>query len=814
MSDIVKETINYFQPPSNYFWRWAENGDVIEWVNGSTICYREELMFILKGMETDDLPPLGSLLLTLSACQDNWKKSNDYFGVLRGLLKVMKAESMDPKDESIEFHIHQALKFLDTLNELPEDFRKGAFKKHLFYEIFIEEVETENKTSEIISEFASGRLDQQISRFGPEITRKPFFYEIQLLSRCLKRFPNKETLELKIRTGLENLPDAFEFEEPEIEQLDLLGQLQADPKTEGVARLTKALVAALNIPMHAEKSSDLSFGGYSDITNRGNFDRLLLTELAQEDALLTARLVNNEALFLRREEPPDQQKRERVILVDSSIKLWGLPRVFAISAALGCFLNNKNNSSSKAYSLGNTDYKEIDLTTKRGLIDALDNLDIGLNCYEALANVNKAKQAISDSESVLITEQETVKDFNFSLLLSELPHPLNYIITVSREGDFKLFEVIKGRYKQLSTAKFDLEKILFKSYEAPKKREVQGAIPAYLNKTVSPLLFPTTGASGTGNNCFYEDDLGAVLVSEQQRVLYWSKKECGARELLNYIEKGEYRFGFDGLSTIYILVFLKNTTLLKMYKFFINQDESKCIILSERISKPVEAVFHNNSYYIETGTELIIYDCIKDKLAQRKGDVIDPDIFNEYFANLPSNKSSILKGFVYNGYSVLQNVKKIHVNQYGVLCVDDHEIMNLGNVIKLSKEKVNKGVLNGKLENPTVEYLLENPFIKFRRFIWKDGSEAVVDSRGLLHLKSSDTSLPEITIILSIGKSTACWASDGAITGSYYFTSLPPSSLIPSDNFYRNYIKPFTEVISGKLEDGGGKLALLRSSDF
>ena len=52
---------------------------------------------------------------------------------------------------------------------------------------------------------------------------------------------------------------------------------------------------------------------------------------------------------------------------------------------------------------------------------------------------------------------------------------------------------------------------------------------------------------------------------------------------------------------------------------------------------------------------------------------------------------------------------------------------------------------------------------------WDDGSQAFLDSRGLLHLRSSDRSLSEISIVLTDG-SLAGWCSDGRLWGDRYFT--------------------------------------------
>jgi hypothetical protein len=53
---------------------------------------------------------------------------------------------------------------------------------------------------------------------------------------------------------------------------------------------------------------------------------------------------------------------------------------------------------------------------------------------------------------------------------------------------------------------------------------------------------------------------------------------------------------------------------------------------------------------------------------------------------------------------------------------------------------------------------------------WDDGSCAVLDSRGLLHLTSADRSIPAITLLLAEGEMTG-WCSDGRMWGKRYFIS-------------------------------------------
>jgi hypothetical protein len=58
---------------------------------------------------------------------------------------------------------------------------------------------------------------------------------------------------------------------------------------------------------------------------------------------------------------------------------------------------------------------------------------------------------------------------------------------------------------------------------------------------------------------------------------------------------------------------------------------------------------------------------------------------------------------------------------------------------------------------------------------WPKGNRAFLDSRGLLHLKSHDSSIPEVSLVLREGEATG-WASDGLMCGPRFFLSQPPGA--------------------------------------
>src|SRR5690606_38087023 len=109
---------------------------------------------------------------------------------------------------------------------------------------------------------------------------------------------------------------------------------QDHPELRGVARLARQLLSIVQWPRPLVEMAELQAGGFSDIANRGSLDRLRLSELAHDELTLAVRLANGEAMYLRREVPPSIPPRERLVLLDVGIRMWGVPRVFATAVAM------------------------------------------------------------------------------------------------------------------------------------------------------------------------------------------------------------------------------------------------------------------------------------------------------------------------------------------------------------------------------------------------------------------------------------------------------------------------------------------------
>jgi hypothetical protein len=790
--------IEYFRPPTDYYWRWTDAGYVIEWRQGDTICYREDVLAVLKKLAAEGWPPLGSILLVLSACRENVGT----IGLHEYWDRVRPGKDKDELDIIIEF--------LKMVAALPVELRTGNNRIWLLYIIFKKvsvRIKADN-TAYYLNVFNSGRIDRIVfGEYLPGEEQAPYYNgfafndDIGWLSDAYESFPTLADMERAVRTGLPELPEAAEFEEPEQETGDLLEQLEQDPNTAGLAQLTHRLVAALNIPMHAHGSSDQLFGGVSDITNRGNFDRLLLSELAHDDLSLMARLANNEALYLRREELPSHPEKQRILLIDTTIKMWGLPRVFAVSAALACARNNKAKAQVLSYALFGNRFKVVDLTTKDGVVNSLEQLDAALHCGRGLTSFMDQAKLSQEDEVFLITEEEATHSVMFQSILSSLKKPVNFLVTVNRGGRLQFYEYSRGHRKLLSEAKFDLQELLFNTKAKKKtwkKRHLSHDLPMFFHELRHPLFFPASKIK-FNSDCFYELKRDHVVgVTIDQRVMYWNSRTRGARQFIEYLEPGRFCIGSNGAAMIYILVYSGSAKCCRLYKVSTESGNVEMIKLPETFAQVNEMAFDGGYFYIKANDHLFSVEADTGAIYAGASKLSRFSEIVLRYKNRPVN-ISYFKKLINDGYTTLSSVKSVYINHDGGLAFDDRHIA-LGYksetiLIKHNNEDRHKKMKAWNTSEEEVPALLFNTNIKYARFVWADGSEVLADSRGLLHLRSSDKTIPEITIVMIMGKPTACWAADGRVCGPAYFTGVDNEESRDAAGFYNNYIQRFIDTV-------------------
>jgi len=783
---MIRAVINtqlYFRAPKNYFWRWGDNGEVMEWVNGITICYRDDLIYLLKNLSAKKLPSLGSILLLLSACKKEFTEQEE--------LLLNQQNCFDGNE--LEGLLEDTTRFLHIVNRLPEELKTGNARMNLIHEVFYGSnfFYSGMNAKDALDELNSGRIDHLVLEQGDSIVKEQFISDLLYFSNALKKYTDKDSLAIKLKTGLDALPAPAEILMPETPPPDLLDQLSDDARTAGIARLTRRLVAALNIPMHLS-GGDQSYGGITDITNRGSYDKLLLSELAHDNDLLMARLVNNEALYFRREEPPNNPKRHRTILLDTTLKMWGIPRVFGVSVALAFAQNIKHNEIVEAYALGGESINEIKIGTKEGVINSLEMLDHSLHCGKALQQAIDEFSANEYIDFIFITDEKIFNNPSFHAVISEVKEDLGFMVTVNRSGDMACYECKRGRSKLISDARFDLDELLFTVPSKLKKRIEADHTeqPAFLLLTPAPLLFPRVKIKIYGNRFFDMEDAGVVVINESQRVLYIAEKGKGAYELMSYIEKGSHFFGFAEPADLFILVNNFQRDFLKAYHLDTRNNIYIETILSDEIHYARHIVFHDQKFYIRTDHAAFVYDCIAHQVTGKKEYDAYSAIFNSIFRK--PTELTVLESKLKPYDSAMYKIREMFISTEGKLVIGNYTLELTWNDHNI---RINENTKKEEGSHYSTEMLTrnvsKNKNLKLITRKWDDGSQAIIDTRGFLHLKSSDKSIPEITIVLVTGRCTACWASDGVASGDQYFINRRYVHTIPVVEFYNKYIQKF-----------------------
>ncbi|MGN8058700.1 hypothetical protein ACTJKN_20610 [Pedobacter sp. 22163] len=788
MAYSSQNTVDYFRAYQNYFWRWAERGQVIEFANQKTICYREDLSNILKNLPKTTSLSLGTILLILCACKDDWETR---YNAKKTLFDI-RYSSTDT-NSAIEDPDHglktQAYQFLCIVNQLPHQYRSEMNRALLLQSIFdaLSVKGYHMGLLPILKEFNSGEMDEDI--FGEQAVLKQtnLVQDLAPLAAALAIFEDVESLVLKQRTGLIALPRSIDIPQPEPVGKDLLAELENDKKTNTVSQLARKIMAALSIPMYLNRNNEQSLGGISDIANKGTYDKLLLSELAQDDLLLTARLANNEALFLKRETAPNHQVQQLGIIIDSTLKMWGSARVFAVAAALAFRESKEKNQQLKVWSLGGKDLSIAELETKKDTEALLEKMDPALHCGEPLLKAF-ATHAEKNGRYILITSAHFLKDAAPAPYFLKIRDRLNYLITISADGHLQMFQFSKNQSKLIRAAHIDLSDLVSHDYEKKIKHINQADLPAVLYEPEFPLYYPTSKIRVNFSNLYMLANSTAIGVSVDSRLLFWPDKNLGAKELTVQLVRGKYCFG-EMENTIFMMLIPENNTAIEIYRIDAKTLSHSVTEINVPHKAATDIQFIRPYFYFKSKTQLSIID-------PRNGTVIPSNNrANELISRQESASrvfQSQLKRHLNNGYSTINSVKNIHVNATGIIYSDKKEFLLVND--KFYWKDNQRSTVNWLASPPQrilkVDHL---SFIRFTKFTWKDGSTATMDSRGILHLKSSILHIPEICIIMIVGQPTACWSADGQVSGSTYFTGITSAGKLKPSEFYKKYIQAFVD---------------------
>jgi hypothetical protein len=416
-----------------------------------------------------------------------------------------------------------------------------------------------------------------------------------------------ERLRLRLRTGLDQAVGPAPIELPDAATVrDSLTLLTVDAELAGVTRLSRKLLAAVHVPRALAAPQDLPVGGVSDLSNRGQLDRLLVSELAHDDLTLTTRLVLNEALYLRREAPRGAPPHDRIIMIDTGIRLWGIPRVFALGVALALAASCEPKARVRAFRSGGTSAPPVDLTTRAGLVEQLEAMDAAPHPGEAVRAMMKEVESRGDDADVMIvTHADAVADPDFLRSLQEIDVGREWhLATVNGDGAFHLERTGRAGRRTLCAADISLDDLLSAAdggRAAPvpvRNPDADPTLPAIFALDPFPLLLP---ARADARRAIVSERHGLLAVTSDGRLMRWTSNRRGADQLHPAVPPGRSLGIFvDEVGTLYYVS--QDTPTARAYVMVGNLSENSWHLTHVDAREPARAAA------LSQGTLLLLYD--------------------------------------------------------------------------------------------------------------------------------------------------------------------------------------------------------------
>lgn len=571
---------HYLTPDWNTFWDWNAAGEAVVWWNDQTLALYEELDLLLREMRPRGLPRFEELLLVLAATRRTWSEAEGQASFFLG-----KIDDLDPQGWK-DFPIFQWLKpLLNGLNGVQKVARRAGYgaevSRSLVAHVFANAGDAldEKEAGELEAAFGKGEVSlwaQRRDRVRHGSSRNPplaLLQTVRNLVELLEDFDSEMDLELLMRTGLSTTIKPADFEElPFTERLKgLLLQLEEErSELSGVARVARQLGAVINLPRRLNDPLDQPVGGYSDVCNRGAIDRLLVSELAQDPDVLAMRVALNEALYLRRESPPDEPTSERHIFVDTGVRMWGMPRVYAIGVTLAFAVENHTGREALVFTGEADEPAPAQIDSREGITQLMGSLSPDPHPGSPVSVFfAEANSVDGGADCVLVTTEKVWSDKRFRQAIGSRRPEEFLVALVDRDGWLRLLQVTAAGERELKRLRLDLDEILDRPIRGRSSQLLDGdeALPKFLRLRESPLRFG--GQIGAERAHFHHEagllshtadgllllrkrvDMGALLLTTKfpKGRPFWTQIDQEQREGLFLFDRGGrvllYRVGLD-----------------------------------------------------------------------------------------------------------------------------------------------------------------------------------------------------------------------------------------------------------------------------
>lgn len=781
----------YFQSYQNYFWEWKTDEDIpgdagyneynLLAVPGvGAIAYRPYVMEILKELQPQGWPVFGVLLMVLYAMQDGY---TDFAGPLGRTANFYNEENFD-------FDTEGAIEFLEKIKSLPKVYKQGQNRIVLLQTIFSHG----SKIAPLHAESALNRYYKRPYEIAKSADKKQadasiLYRDLKILNKN-EQFPTVQSIIDAMKGFIEEpeLDDeVIEEETTEDTDKDFIRELIEEPKTFQVGSLIKRIWSGLKIPMRHLSPGEQPIGGISDMTNKGDFNRMLLSEFANEDEVFMNRVANNEALYIQREIPPEENIFERIILIDTSLRNWGTPKVLAFASAIAVIKHPKAHSECKVIALGQAAVP-ISLDKVEEVIENLNQVSPALEVSEALEKFFNEEHTEKDIEVFFITHQENMADEKIQKVVHENRDRLKFLVTTASDGEINFYKHDKGARKHIQKIKLPLRELW--ANPPKQKQKVSHFNGKKTNLPLNyPILFPTPVNKVA--QFLYEGEFFILSSKKQLLKTYLSD---------NYYDRHSYDYykTFHGCEVLFENISIKPSGQFALAKnrqqhFILCQYQPGKKLISKlnlntkeyseqnltgmNIPNSYELIYFGKSFYLHQHANPLLYKInIEGNLSVETISGKDKEIDK----NHTKVETEVAK-LNQSGLKMISNFNRIGINT-------DKDLVISGNRLYSSEENR----LDFSKNKQEIKVFAEQ---NKNKFTFPDGSEIIADSRGILRLASSNKSIEEFFIPSTLGGllSLATYTEFG---GSEYY--LPEHSLLKvktMDEMRDRFLKAFIEQI-------------------
>nr|WP_322624569.1 hypothetical protein [uncultured Flavobacterium sp.] len=807
----------YFAGHTGHFWHWdndpysSSSGyfEEISMPDGKVIALTPYVLGLLKNLQPVGWPPLDALLMVLIVTNENGK--DDY-----NQLKLIFKRLFHHAEGELHKKLEAAFGLLKLLTNLPPEYHTGKGRELLIQTIFSIGTPwvSSDKATYWLAEFESNKED--LAGFVP--IDKPFSSEktmlgITVLANLRKEFPDVASL----MGALGGVPDAVELSEETSKEItepatktgqEFIDELIENPSTFPVGNLIPHIWGGLRIPLHHVNPGRQPLGGIADITNKGDFHRLLISEFANDDEVFMSRLANNEALYIQRETPPQPDKSIRVLGVDSTLRSWGAPRVLGFASALAVATHPKTDIVCNIFAVGQ-DFAPITFGSVGEVIDGMQLLSPKLDSAEGFTKL-LSDPVTQGAEVFIVTSEESLAGAEMQKMLAENIDRIGFIITTSGNGTVSFYKIHNKARKLLQRIVLPLDQL----WDITKRRPTSKVSSKGKGKQAATqitdhpaMLYPLPAHNLMRfylNGYIYflttKGRLGRTqIMPEHKRVDYSHQNNYYKYPDNYYIDRiRSCEFLLENLSVDKAGIYALDQNEFGEYILFAYYPEKMLFSVlnlntreygkceqSMPVADYVAYAYSGSFYLIDYEKEIMYRHSGTGYVPEMAGVGYDSKIMNAYNESV----SQAADLYTLTGSNIVTNLTPVCITGNGELVLSKY-------VLKARVTADAKSSMRLTADHHTLRMIVATMKPGGNAFEFADGSTVVSDKKGMIVLASSNPDIPTIYVVTSLDCDLAMVAGTDFCGNRLFYNEWDsPATHISIQDFFAKYYYPFINHI-------------------